>query len=51
MSSSGKVAGADIAKFQLGWRANPDEINCITPKDLLRLSRFVNIMKSNSWHP
>ena len=32
-----KWAGADIAKFQLGWRANPDEINHITPDDLKKI--------------
>ena len=35
-----KWAGADIAKFQLGWRANPDEINCITPKDLVKIEQI-----------
>ena len=32
-----KLAGADIAKFQLGWRDKPDEINCITPEILKQL--------------
>jgi sialic acid synthase SpsE len=27
-----KLAGADIAKFQFGWRDKPDEINHITPE-------------------
>ena len=35
-----KWAGADIAKFQLGWRANPDEINHITPDDLKKISEI-----------
>lgn len=34
-----KWAGADIAKFQLGWRANPDEINYITPENLKKIER------------
>jgi len=29
-----KYAGANIAKFQLGWRDKPGEINHITEKDL-----------------
>ena len=39
-------AGADIAKFQLGWRDGPDEINRITPEiigDLQRLADFHEI--------
>jgi len=32
-----KYAGADIAKFQLGWRDKPDEINHITPEILQQL--------------
>ncbi len=32
-----KYAGADIAKFQLGWRDKPDEINGITPEILRQL--------------
>ena len=35
-----KWAGADIAKFQLGWRANPDEINHITPDDLKKIEEI-----------
>ena len=35
-----KWAGADIAKFQLGWRANPDEINHITPNDLKKIEEI-----------
>ena len=27
-------AGADIAKFQLGWRDKPGEINCLTHKEI-----------------
>jgi len=34
-----KYAGADIAKFQLGWRDKPDEINHITPDVLKQLQR------------
>ncbi len=32
-----KLAGADIAKFQLGWRHKPDEINHITLERAQRL--------------
>ncbi len=32
-----KFAGADIAKFQFGWRDTPGEINCITPAIALKL--------------
>ena len=37
-----KWAGADIAKFQLGWRANVDEINHITPEDLKKIENICN---------
>jgi sialic acid synthase SpsE len=32
-----KLAGADIAKFQFGWRNKPDEINCIDDQRALQL--------------
>ena len=32
-----KFSGADIAKFQFGWRDKPGEINCITPEIGLKL--------------
>lgn len=32
-----KAAGADIAKFQLGWRDKPGEINCLNEEDLQSL--------------
>lgn len=35
-----KLAGADIAKFQLGWRHKPEEINHITPEILAQLKRW-----------
>lgn len=35
-----KLAGADIAKFQLGWRDKPGEINQITPEILEQLQRW-----------
>ncbi len=35
-----KLAGADIAKFQLGWRAKADEMNCITPEVLAQFKRW-----------
>ncbi len=35
-----KLAGADIAKFQLGWRCGPGEINQITPEILDELIRW-----------
>lgn len=33
-------AGADIAKFQLGWRSGPGEMNEITPEILRQLKRW-----------
>ncbi len=33
-----KWSGADIAKFQLGWRAGVDEINHITPESLKKIA-------------
>jgi sialic acid synthase SpsE len=35
-----KLAGADIAKFQLGWRAKTEEMNHITPEILMQLKRW-----------
>lgn len=35
-----KFAGADIAKFQFGWRDKPGEINCITPEIALKLKSW-----------
>lgn len=35
-----KQAGADIAKFQFGWRAKPGEINAISPDDAQILRRW-----------
>jgi N,N'-diacetyllegionaminate synthase len=35
-----KLAGADIAKFQLGWRDKPGEINQITPDIMAQLKRW-----------
>lgn len=35
-----KYAGADIAKFQLGWRCNPGELNQITEVILGKLKRW-----------
>ena len=40
------MAGADIVKFQLGWRGKPGEINHITEKDLkniLFLGKYFSI--------
>ena len=34
-----KAAGADIAKFQLGWRDKETEINCITPEVLEHINK------------
>jgi sialic acid synthase SpsE len=51
-------AGADIAKFQLGWRDKPGEINQITPDVLERLQRWcdyfeiefmVSIITRDAW--
>lgn len=41
-----KEAGADIAKFQLGWRWGEDEINRITPEviqNIVRISDYYGI--------
>lgn len=41
-----KLAGADIVKFQLGWRDKPDEINCIdedTLKNFIDWSHYLEI--------
>lgn len=35
-----KLAGADIAKFQFGWRDKPGEINCIDAETARRLRRW-----------
>ena len=35
-----KLAGADIAKFQLGWRDKPGEINQISPEVMAQLQRW-----------
>lgn len=35
-----KYAGADIAKFQLGWRAQPGEINCLTEETIQQFLRW-----------
>jgi N,N'-diacetyllegionaminate synthase len=40
-----KLAGADIAKFQLGWRQKPEEINHITPEILAQLKRWSNYLE------
>ena len=43
-----KLAGADIAKFQLGWRAKKNDINYIDDKIIkLIIKRFQSIMKLN----
>jgi sialic acid synthase SpsE len=34
------ISGADIVKFQLGWRDKPGEINVITKEDINHLIRF-----------
>ena len=35
-----KLSGADIVKFQLGWRDKPGEINCITKEIINKLKRW-----------
>ena len=35
-----KFAGADIVKFQLGWRDKPGEINCINKEIINKLVRW-----------
>lgn len=53
-----KQAGADIAKFQLGWRDKPGEINQITPEVLQQFQRWcdyfeiefmVSIITRDAW--
>lgn len=34
-----KLSGADIAKFQLGWRDGPNEINCL---DKAKIKKIIN---------
>lgn len=40
MIKRAKQSGADIAKFQLGWRDKPDEINCIDESWLKKLKEW-----------
>jgi len=40
MIKQAKQAGADIAKFQLGWRCRPDEINYIDDERLRKLKEW-----------
>src|SRR5881394_2614537 len=35
-----KLAGADVAKFQFGWRDKPGEINCIDADQARRLRQW-----------
>ena len=37
-----KFAGADIAKFQLGWRCKEGEINRLLPKDIEHIQKCCN---------
>lgn len=37
-----RKAGADIAKFQLGWRGAPGEINHLKPEDLAKLKSWAD---------
>ncbi|HIJ82603.1 MAG: NeuB protein [Magnetococcales bacterium] len=39
-----KQAGADIVKFQLGWRWGPGEINQITPEIIAELKRWAEFV-------
>ncbi len=46
MIKQSKLSGADIAKFQIGWRDKPGEINYITKDDinlLLKEAKFYDI--------
>lgn len=46
MIKQAKISGADIVKFQLGWRAKKGEINYITQnilKDLIQWSKYFDI--------
>ena len=40
MIKESKLAGADIAKFQFGWRDKPGEINCIDEKQALQIKKW-----------
>ena len=35
-----RLAGADVAKFQFGWRCQPNEINHIDAEQAMRLKRY-----------
>lgn len=37
------IAGADIVKFQLGWRDKPGEINVITKEDIFHLIKIAQL--------
>lgn len=34
------LSGANFAKFQLGWRDNPDEINCLAAADIELICKY-----------
>ena len=38
-------AGADIAKFQLGWRSNPGEINDLSDEDVSQIYKCCDYFK------
>ena len=40
-----KYSGADIAKFQLGWRSKKGELNHINDEDLKKYLNGENILK------
>ena len=40
MIKQAKYAGADIAKFQLGWRAEKEQLNHINLEALLKLKKW-----------
>ena len=44
------AAGADIAKFQIGWRGAVDDINFIDYDRLQKLITGANISMLNLWH-
>ena len=42
MIKQAKLSGADIAKFQIGWRDKPGELNYVTKEDIELLIREAN---------
>ena len=51
MIKQAKWAGATDVKFQLGWRANQDEMNHFDKEKLQEIINFANYMKSIHYFP